>query len=362
MTSDSVITPTNYHEKMPAFDPSSNNHLYGLVDMGSNGIRFSISDLSPPRSRLLRCIYRDRADISLYDALHEVGSTPLYFSRTTIDLVSTTLAGFKEICERYTVPNHQIQVFATEAMRTSRNRDEIFAAIWEKSGMRVDILSPQAESLFGSLGARSGFTSVQGLFMDLGGGSVQMTYLDTQVEGYEVFAAEAAMSIPFGAAKLSNALEYEDKNATIQELNMSMRDMWSHMTTRFPALKVQAASKQGIHIYMCGGGFRGYGSMLMHTSGIQTHPIPEFGGYSVDGERFIRYKHLVKVNKKEKGKIEGMSKRRRKQFPAIAKVIASVVECVPKIGTVTFCAGGNREGVLFMKLDSETRRQSVGAS
>lgn len=104
-------------------------------------------------------------------------------------------------------------------MRTAENRDDMLSAIKAASGLTVDILSPGMESLFGAMGARSGYTSVDGLFMDLGGGSVQMTYVNSSFEeGYDVLAAGAAMSLPFGAAKLTQALNVESKDTlTCQE-------------------------------------------------------------------------------------------------------------------------------------------------
>ena len=181
-----------------------------LTDVSSNGIRFSISDLTPPTSRLLHCIYRERASISLYDALHESGqgTNPLEFSKQTIEKVADTLQRFKDICRGTGVEQENVVVFATEAMRTAKNKDDMLSAIKEKSGWSVDILDPKSESLFGAMGARSGFVNVDGLFMDLGGGSVQMTYMDSKSgEGYATKAAEAATSMPYGAARLTDALK-----------------------------------------------------------------------------------------------------------------------------------------------------------
>src|SRR5580700_11215848 len=105
-------------------DENLSSDRLGLT-WASNGIRFSISDLSEPRGRLLPCIYRERADISLYNALHETApnSEPFYFSPKTISAVSGTLSRFRHICDKYGVSVHQISVFATEAMRTAKNKD-----------------------------------------------------------------------------------------------------------------------------------------------------------------------------------------------------------------------------------------------
>jgi retrograde regulation protein 2 len=194
----------------------------------------------------LRCIFRERAGISLYDALHE--STPdsnaFYFSRDTITKVAKVLARFRSICDSYGVQEKNILVFATEAMRTAKNKDEMLQEIRQASGMKVEILSPPMESLFGALGARSGFEHVDGLFMDLGGGSVQMTYVDSNsVPEYYTLAAEAAKSLPFGAAKLTEALKGETTALSAKlDLNTGMKQTFQGLKQRFPQLKDQVCT------------------------------------------------------------------------------------------------------------------------
>lgn len=360
-----VITIDNFTTKMPQFKPEDNfkKPLYALVDMGSNGIRFSVSDLSPPRSRLLHCIYRERAGISLYDALHEStpGSKPFYFSQDTITKVAQTLARFRRICDNYGVSSENIQVFATEAMRTAKNREEMLKAINDASGLTVDILSPGMESLFGAMGARSGFDQVDGLFMDLGGGSVQMTYVNSKEEDdYDILAAEAAKSMPYGAAKLTAALSTQATAESMRvDLRRAIRETFEGIKQKFPRLKEQAEPEHGVTIYFCGGGFRGYGSMLMHTDPIQPYPIPAIGGYTVPGHRFVQWQEMLRANSYD-GKIYGMSKRRREQFPAIITVVQALIEAVPNIKQVIFCSGGNREGVLYMKLPHDVRGSHPG--
>lgn len=183
-----------------------------------------------------------------------------------------------------------------------------------------------------------------------------MTYVYSGEEGYDLLAAGAATSLPFGAAKLTLALSSQSTAEDAKtELRTRMSETFESLVARFPRLKAQSESKDGVRIYFCGGGFRGYGSMLMHTDPIQPYPIPPIGGYTVPGHRFIQWKEMLHTNKHEEGKIYGMSKRRREQFPAIAHVVQSLVEAIPKIGQVIFCSGGNREGVLYMKLPLAVR-------
>jgi retrograde regulation protein 2 len=243
-------------------------------------------------------------------------------------------------------------------MRTAKNRDEMLEAIHRASELTVDILSPGMESLFGAMGARSGYDHVDGLFMDLGGGSVQMTYVNSKDASYEILAAKAAQSMPFGAAKLTDAMSSQTQSlSTTDELQSLMKKTFDGLQTEFPKLKTQAQSPDGITIYFCGGGFRGYGSMLMHTHKVQPYPIPDIGGFTVSGAHFIQTKAMLKANEQE-GKVFGMSKRRRQQFPATVMVVDALIQAMKRIKQVVFCSGGNREGVLYMKLPPSIRESN----
>ncbi|KAK4202238.1 putative retrograde regulation protein [Triangularia verruculosa] len=377
-----IVTIDNYKEKLPRWDPAATNHRYALVDMGSNGIRFSVSDLSPSRARLLKCLYRERAAISLFDALNGPaasahGDHPLVFPDETIKQVSQRLARFRSIAvDSYGVPPSQLIVFATEAMRRAENAASMLEAIRaEAPGLTVHILAPQVETLFGAVGARSSFVDVKGLILDLGGGSVQMTWMDTsgvsvaQEPLPEVEAAVAGQSLPFGAARLIKILDtaHVDVQATEKaKLQDGMAKAFQTLCAKFPSLaelaagakegkENEAGKSSGIDIFLCGGGFRGYGSMLMHNNPIQPYPIPSIGSYTASGKLFNKTKEMLKVNESFEGKIFGMSKRRRAQFPAVVTVVEALIAAVPPIRSATFCSGGNREGALMMMLPREIR-------
>jgi retrograde regulation protein 2 len=224
----------------------------------------------------------------LFDAL---SGPSLRFPDETIKLVSQTLARFRAIAVNdYGVPPTQVRVFATEAMRRAQNAAAMLEAIRaESSDLSVSILAPQVETLFGSVGARSGFVDVKGLFLDLGGGSVQMTYLDTTASrlgtqengvGPEIAAALAGQSLPFGAARLIKVLDNHDADAKASEisrLRAGMSDAFQALCDGFPSLASTVAEIQrsegveavedgsGLDIYLCGGGFRGYGSSTSDT-------------------------------------------------------------------------------------------------
>ena len=399
-----IITLDNFAHKLPKWSHDSPSQLHALVDMGSNGIRFSISDLSPPRTRLLPCIYRERAGISLFDALTEVTKgdpSSMELPADTIELVAATLARFRRIAlDDFGVAPDHMAVFATEAMRRAANAGTLLDAIAAQApGLAVYVLAPEVETLFGSIGARAGFFSLGaasddadpktgGLMLDLGGGSVQMSYVDPQLgPGYEVAAARAGQSMPYGAARLTRAAEAHrqaedvtindaaskadaDVKATAAAAPRLADDMTAALERlhgEFASLRALQSSQvtgksEGIDIYLCGGGFRGYGSMLMHTDTIQPYPVPLMGGYRADGETF-KNTHGMRATNHALGtsnKVFGMSKRRRQQFAAITAVVDALVAALERnkhvrIRSVTFCQGGNREGALMMRLPEAVR-------
>lgn len=326
---------------------------------------------------MLKCIYRERAAISLFDALVDSENGGLSFPATTIRQVSLTIGRFRAIALDYGVPLKNVTLFATEAMRRAANAGTMLDAIRERApGVAITILAPEVETLFGAMGARSCFVGVKGLFLDLGGGSVQMTYMDTtgardaaEQVSYEIVAARTGQSLPFGAARLIKDLAAEDSStsssarkdeakAARKDLSNGMLGAFARLSAQFPDLE-RAARKSddstGVDVYLCGGGFRGYGNMLMHNDPIQPYPIPLIGGYCAPGAFFAETKRMSNVNASTKDKIFGLSARRRKQFPAIIAVVDALVATVPKIKSVTFCAGGNREGALMMKLPRSIR-------
>ena len=84
----------------------------------SNGIRFSITDLSKPTTRTMPSIFAERAAISLYDAQNPRESKDkIPIPEDTIKEVIDCMVRFKYVCKEYGVPDENIQIVATEATR-----------------------------------------------------------------------------------------------------------------------------------------------------------------------------------------------------------------------------------------------------
>ncbi|PFH59359.1 hypothetical protein XA68_12467 [Ophiocordyceps unilateralis] len=367
------VTLENFAENLPSWRPDGDNHRYAVVDMGSNGIRFSVTDLAPPTARLLPPVYAERAGISIFDALKPSGDG-LILPAATIADVASAVARFRHIAGLFGVPPEHIIVLATEGARRAANAPELLQAIAAgghdgdpDTPLSVRVLNPAVETLFGAvMGSRSGLVDVRrgGLFLDLGGGSVQMTWVDTNAPNYGIAAAAAGESLPYGAARLMRILQDEPlhaQTAAVDDLRGGFRRVYAKLCDEFPALEaIRAAHDAGhdapVDAYLCGGGFRGYGSMLMFCDDdISPYPISSVNTYSAPGSLFARAAEMGRVNDKHDGSIFGLSKRRRRQFPAIVAVVEALIAAVPNIGRATFCGGSNRQGVLMMMLPPQVR-------
>ena len=136
----------------------------------SNGIRFSITDLSPSTARYLPTIYTDREGISLYDAQYSTGvKGPI--PQEVIEDVIRSLLKFKTVCADFGVPETNIRILATEATRSAVNSEGFRRQIKDATSWEVDMLPKEAEGRVGAMGVASSFREVEGLVMDLGGTS-----------------------------------------------------------------------------------------------------------------------------------------------------------------------------------------------
>ncbi|KAI9658390.1 MAG: hypothetical protein M1821_002523 [Bathelium mastoideum] len=355
-----------------------------LVDMGSNGIRLSITDLAPPTARLLPTLYHHRVPISLYDAQHPSSppspaasshqppsSSPQPIPPATITRVATALRHFRAICTDFHVPENAVRVLATEATRTAPNSQQLRDAIRNATGWDVAVLDKAEEGRIGAWGVAWSLERVRGLVMDLGGGSTQMTWVLAGGEGEDAGEVRVweggSVSLPFGAAALMGRLgETETEGVGKGGREGLKREVCEGLRGAFEKIEVpqelvkEAEEEGGMDLYLSGGGFRGWGYLLMSQHPNAPYPIPIINGFTVPVESFRdteRLQATVKASQEDEGEsIFRISERRASQVPAVAFLVQCLTEALPvKIKEIIFTQGGVREGALFSSLEKETR-------
>ncbi|KAF4982323.1 hypothetical protein FZEAL_2022 [Fusarium zealandicum] len=344
--------------------------LVGVVDMGSNGIRLSISDLSSPLARMLPTVCVYRSSISLYDSQFdpETGEQ-VPIPDHIIEAVCSVLSRFVVICDDFGCAKENIHVIATEATRAALNSSKFISAIKDKTDLNVELLPKEEEGQIGALGIASGFSNMEGLVMDLGGGSTQITWMLSQ--GGEIrISPKGSFSFPYGAAALTKKLhdlregKKKDEadaaiNAFKDEMIGNFKDAYRHL--QIPEeLSEKAEREGGFRIYLSGGGFRGWGYLLLYLnqSDGSHYPISIINGYAAQRKQFEDTETLKNVARAAKD-IFRVSDRRRSQVPAVAFLVNVLSEAIPwGIKEAHFCQGGVREGFLFRQLSPSVRQEA----
>ncbi|KAF3080008.1 hypothetical protein TWF706_003042 [Orbilia oligospora] len=363
--------PTTKNQNRPHVAWQGNeDNLIGIVDMGSNGIRFSITDLSAPRARILPTVLVYRSGISLYSSQFDPDSgDQIPIPDHIIEAVCALLNRFLIVCREVGVDKKNIHVVATEATRAALNTAQFLKAVKEATGLDIELLPKHEEGEIGALGIASGFWNMEGLVMDLGGGSTQLTWMVSQGGNIRI-SPRGSFSFPYGAAALTKRLHDLRKHKSVDEGDEAVKMFRKEMIENFrsaydnlqiPEILVERAQREGgFNIYLSGGGFRGWGYLLLYLN--QTHgrhyPISIINGYTAGSDQFKDTQTLKSVAHAAKN-IFRVSDRRRAQVPAVAFLINVLAEAIPHgIKEAHFCQGGVREGYLFKQLPPSIRSQS----
>ena len=143
----------------------------GIVDMGSNAVRFMIAEVSGEEQRIIES---HRLQVRLGKEVFATGLIPESAIEDTVD----AFRRFRASCDQHDV--QRCRVVATSAMREASNRDELVRRVADASQFEVDVISGTEEAYLLKLGVetRVDLRSGRSLLVDVGGGSVEIVVVD----------------------------------------------------------------------------------------------------------------------------------------------------------------------------------------
>lgn len=162
--------------------------MINVLDIGSNTIRL--------------VTYDNGRSVANYGVTSELISDTKngILSEKGIEKLCKTIAELKSIKE-----NEKIYAFGTYAIRVLRNKNEVVNRVFEKTGIKIDILSGKKEAEYDFLGLLSTINRKEsGIGVDLGGGSAQILFFD---KGKLI----ASMSRPIGCRRVKNRFSRSGK-------------------------------------------------------------------------------------------------------------------------------------------------------
>lgn len=220
------------------------------------------------------------------------------------------------------------------------------------------MLPKEAEGRIGAMGVASSFATVDGLVMDLGGGSTQITWMIAK-DGDVQTSPKGSASFPYGAAALTRQLadiaNSKNSDQARVDLAFSMKQSFrqAYADLAMPASLQAKAKSGGMTLYLSGGGFRGWGYLLMSQHKIHPYPVPIINGFQVRSREFQNTESIQAVAIEQE--VFRVSKRRASQVPAVAFLVNVLIDALPMIDEIRFCQGGVREGFLYDSLDRKTK-------
>ena len=180
------VSPTDRY-----FDPDNKNNRIGIIDIGSNTIRIVVYDAP---ARLPIPIFNERVVCGLGRGIGKTGKLNLVAKKLAFE----ALDRFCGLAREMNV--EQFRMLATAAVRDSIDGTEFAREVEERCGYPVNILSGEEEARLGAMGILGGLPNADGLFADMGGGSLDLMSLNLGQFG-------KSATLPLGHLRITETAE-----------------------------------------------------------------------------------------------------------------------------------------------------------
>ena len=220
-----------------------------------------------------------------------------------------------------------VRAVATSAIRDAANRDEFLA----RAALDVQVLATEEEAFYGYLAAINSTTLTDGVALDLGGGSMQLT----RVEGRR----EVEMrSWPLGAVRMTE--RFLDRERVKPKHLRAQRAHIAGALDGFP--------------WPEGGALAGIGGTVRNlaAAAVAVEDLPSFGVQGFPLRRATLdsiVDHLTELTPAERARVAGIKPERGDLILAGAVVVQSVME-LGGFDCLETTEAGLREGVFFGSL------------
>ena len=299
-----------------------------VVDLGSNSWRLVVFSFAPG------------AWWKLTDELYEtvrIGAGLAASGRLSDAAIARgleTLGVFERFCRANELQPADVHVVATSAIRDADNGEQFLADAEAQTGLAIETLSAADEARYGYVAAINTTTLTDGVVLDIGGGSMQLTLVRQRQAG-------PSASFPLGAVRMTEQFLPGSSPAKKKELER----LRVHVRESLRSLHWLASS--GSRLVGIGGAVRNLAAAAQaHTGepidlGVQGFVIrPDVISDLVS--------ELAAVSSDERGELPGIKPGRGDIILAAAVVLETVIELGGFDG-IEATEAGLREGVFLAR-------------
>jgi exopolyphosphatase / guanosine-5'-triphosphate,3'-diphosphate pyrophosphatase len=227
----------------------------------------------------------------------------------------------------------RVRPLATSAIREASNRDEFVRAARERSGLEVEVLSRAEEAHYGYLAAVNSTTLTEGVALDIGGGSMQLTRVADR-------HARTAGSWRLGAVVTTE--RFLSSERTKPKHLKGLRDHVRKELRSAPWLEGAEGAITGV-----GGTVRNLGAAVMLQNDLPSYGVQGYCIARDDLDALVD--RLAGMTPAERRRVPGIKPERGDLILAGAVVVQTVLD-ICGFGAIEVTEAGLREGALFEEL------------
>lgn len=298
----------------------------GIIDLGSNSARLMVAHYAPGQA------FKITDEVARRVRLSEGMAADNQLHPAAIKRALETLRMFQAFCTASGIK--RIVPVATAAVRDAANRSEFLEKVYEQTGLRFRVLSGEEEARLGAVGVINSLGLHDGLVMDVGGGSAEVS----EVRGGRF---RRGLTVPLGAVRLTELYLANDpvKSADVARLA-------DHLDTSFELLDWMRL-KADAQFVGVGGTAR---ALARIDRELRGYPLGLTHGYELELSRLEKLMDRLRgLSAAERArKIPGLQADRADIILAGAMVLARALR---RAGAkqLLVCGQGLREGLFYQE-------------
>lgn len=291
--------------------------LVGVIDIGSNSVRFVVYD-GP--GRVPRQLFNEKTSCGLG---HGVGQTG-HLEPEAREKARVCMRRYAHLAR--TIGLKSLYAVATAAVRDAEDGAAFVRELERENHLKIDIISGEREAYLAAQGIFASMHQPEGVAADLGGGSLEMVELSDNAITHQ-------HTMKLGTLRI------------LDECGNNPDKMRSHI--REVLAETGWFRKQYKRFYGIGGGFRSIARVHMK---LHRYPLNLVHHYEVKSDDIFPFlSHLLALKDKERADLGGLSSRRKEGFVPSVVVLEEILRATGARSTV-FSYAGIREGLLFDRL------------
>lgn len=324
-----------------------------IIDLGSNTCRLVLFAYTPPLSFRLFDQVSERVRIgegmfpanpSDPEALRGPGGPRGENNRLQPEPMARAvqlLKMFRGLCEANAI--ERVIATATSAVRDAVNREEFLERVEREAGLQLCVLSEREEAYYAYLGVVNSLPLTEGLVVDLGGGSLELTRVRDRLHVVEA-------SLPLGVVRLTEQYLHGDPIKPREA-----RALAAYIEAQLEGVRWLRSSAPE-QVVVLGGTMRALARMDQRR---RAYPLDRLHGYPMS-RRVVREwaEELLTRSLADRAKIKGLKGERADVIPAGAVVIAGLMNYLDAPSLIV-SGQGLREGLFYEEFLREAPEQQA---